>query len=309
MKQNSRYKARCSGASRNPSKLTSLPKAVVEDTRVNNPLVCQTCKEVCKNKKHLQLHVEKCHETKSVWQPELVSYHCNDCKDVFQDKISLSVHRMYKHGDSRRYQCEQCDYEGPRLYHLKRHLKVHSNERQYFCKECGKGFKSKAACQNHLVLHTNKGRFTCNTCSKAFNNRFVYEDHLRSHQSKKDFECNYCGTAFKTYKHVACHVRAVHLEDKRFICDVCGSKHMIWTNLKKHQETHRNIDSLPYAYQCSVCNTMFRGSGGLDTHMKVMHMSGSSQVSSATLGTPHPTRRSIKINYSQTGDAVGENQK
>ncbi|XP_042879865.1 uncharacterized protein LOC122258149 isoform X3 [Penaeus japonicus] len=231
-------------------------------------------------------------------------YKCSSCEETFNQKISLNVHLMFKHGAPRRYQCDKCDYEGPRLYHLKRHMKVHSDERQFVCQDCGKGLKTIQAYRNHRVLHTNVGRFACHVCNKAFNQKSLYEDHVRSHQVERNFECTYCDATFKTYKHVACHIRAVHLNDKRFICDVCGAQHMTGANLKTHMKKHKNLSSLPYAYHCTSCEAAFRGAEGLSVHVRMMHkvvFSSDSETPDVSLSTLHPTRRPVKIQYGLSG--------
>nr|XP_027207025.1 uncharacterized protein LOC113800449 isoform X3 [Penaeus vannamei] len=249
-------------------------------------MACEGCREECR------IH------TKAV--PLQACYKCSSCDQTFSQKISLNVHLMFKHGAPRRYQCDKCDYEGPRLYHLKRHMKVHSDERQFVCQDCGKGLKTIQAYRNHRVLHTNVGRFTCHVCNKAFNQKSLYEDHVRSHQVERNFECTYCDATFKTYKHVACHIRAVHLNDKRFICDVCGAQHMTGANLKTHMKKHKDLSSLPYAYHCTSCEAAFRGAEGLAVHVRVMHkviLSSDSDMPEVSLSTLHPTRRPVKIQY------------
>lgn len=249
-------------------------------------VACEGCQEECR------IH------TKAV--PLQACYKCSSCDQTFSQKISLNVHLMFKHGAPRRYQCDKCDYEGPRLYHLKRHMKVHSDERQFVCQDCGKGLKTIQAYRNHRVLHTNVGRFTCHICNKAFNQKSLYEDHVRSHQVERNFECTYCDATFKTYKHVACHIRAVHLNDKRFICDVCGAQHMTGANLKTHMKKHKDLSSLPYAYHCTSCEAAFRGAEGLAVHVRVMHkviLSSDSDMPEVSLSTLHPTRRPVKIQY------------
>nr|XP_053635887.1 zinc finger protein 816-like [Cherax quadricarinatus] len=260
---------------------------------------CKECKELFNTKYEADIHLQQVHLDITPWNNK---YRCNTCSETFAQKISLNVHCMFKHGDRRRYQCDKCDYEGPRLYHLKRHMKVHTDERQYVCSICDKGLKTNQAYRNHMVLHTNDGRFVCNVCNKAYNQKSIFEDHQRSHQEERNYSCNYCDAAFKTYKHVACHIRAVHLNDKRFICDLCGSRHMTGSNLKAHMKIHRDISKLPHAFHCSVCKATFRGFGGLSVHMRVIHAMNLPQekvnkVSDKTLLTPHPTRRPVKLEY------------
>ncbi|XP_045626451.1 uncharacterized protein [Procambarus clarkii] len=260
---------------------------------------CQECKEHFNTKYEADIHQQQVHLGVATWKKE---YHCDTCSEIFTQKISLNVHRMFKHGAPRRYQCDKCDYEGPRLYHLKRHMMVHTDERQYVCSVCHKGLKTNQAYRNHMVLHTNDGRFACNICNKSFNQKSLFEDHQRSHLQERNYSCSYCDATFKTHKHVACHIRAVHLKDKRFICDLCGAKHMTGANLKTHMKIHKGIATLPYAFHCNGCDAKFRGFDGLSVHMRVIHAMNISkekvhEVSGKNLLTPHPTRRPLRLEY------------
>ncbi|XP_042211621.1 zinc finger protein 175-like, partial [Homarus americanus] len=255
--------------------------------------VCLECEQEFGTKYEFELHIKEAHLGVAPWRSE---YHCQDCNQAFAHKISLNVHRMFKHGAPRRYQCDKCDYEGPRLYHLKRHMKVHTNERQFVCTACNKGFKSAQSYKNHAVIHTNDGRFVCEVCSKSYNQKGIFEDHQRSHSQDRRYSCDYCKVAFKTYKHVACHIRAVHLDDKRFICDLCGIRHMSGANLKTHMKTHKNASELPYVFHCNVCDATFRGFNGLATHMRIIH-AADADAGAGKLKTPHPTRRPNALKY------------
>lgn len=276
-------------------------KAKQESTLTQQKYTCEECLDTFGTKFELDIHSKQVHIGVAPW---LSKYSCDVCSETFTQKISLNVHCMFKHGASRRYQCDKCDYEGPRLYHLKRHMKVHSSECEYLCSVCGKGLKTAQSYKNHMVLHTNDGRFTCNVCNKSYNQKSLYEDHVRSHCEERSYTCKYCDAAFKTYKHVACHIRAVHLEDKRFICDICGVRHMTGANLKTHMKKHKNISALQYAFHCSSCDANFRGINGLSAHMKVMHTINITQEdmddSDKKFLTPHPTRRPQKLEYNCT---------
>ena len=262
---------------------------------------CRECDEVFVSSLEVRVHRQQVHTGPSTWHPQ---FQCQSCEQTFAQKRGLHMHRMLQHGAPRRHQCDQCDYEGPRLYHLKRHMKVHTGERNHVCEVCNKGLKSLQAYRNHMVLHTNKGRYRCNECHKAFNQRTLYEDHCRTHREARCFSCKYCGAAFKTYKNVACHVRAVHLGDKRFICDVCGAQHMTGANLRAHQKIHQRIASLPRAYHCDQCNASFRGLRGLTVHLEVLH--GVTEEGLEEVGrcatSQHPTRRPQHIDYAVVGD-------
>ncbi|XP_071548747.1 uncharacterized protein [Panulirus ornatus] len=277
------------------------------DTRwIRQEHPCHECNMVFSTQRKFDLHFSHIHLGVAPWQGE---HTCEDCGKTFTQKISLNVHRMFKHGAPRRYQCKKCTYEGPTKEYLKRHMKVHTDERQYICPECGKGLKTAESYRNHMVIHTNEGRFFCEVCRKAYNHKGAYEDHVRSHQSERDYACNYCGAAFKAYKHVARHIRAVHLNDKRFVCDLCGAQHMTGFNLKGHMRKHGDISSLAYSYQCSGCDAKFRGSEGLSAHMRVVHTTAPAAGTQdrpleGTLITPHPTRRPVQFHYSRISSGV-----
>ncbi|XP_045113922.1 uncharacterized protein LOC123506110 isoform X2 [Portunus trituberculatus] len=282
------------------------------DTRwIRKTHSCNICGLVFSTQKKFDQHFNHMHLGIAPWHGE---HTCDDCGKVFTQKISLNVHRMFKHGAPRRYQCSQCVYEAPTKEYLKRHMKVHTNERQFVCPHCHKGLKTAESYRNHLVIHTNKGRFVCQVCQKAYNHKGAYQDHIRTHCEFRDYACDYCGAAFKAYKHVARHIRAVHLNDKRFICDVCGAQHMTGFNLKAHVKKHGDLSSLSYAYQCSMCEAKFRGPDGRAVHMKVVHTtpstpanpknpeaveSGNKGSEAGRLVSPHPTRRPVHFHYSK----------
>lgn len=282
------------------------------DTRwIRKAHSCTDCGLMFSTQKKFDQHFNHTHLGIAPWHGE---HKCDDCGKVFTQKISLNVHRMFKHGAPRRYQCSQCVYEAPTKEYLKRHMKVHTNERQYVCPHCHKGLKTAESFRNHLVIHTNKGRFICQVCQKAYNHKGAYQDHIRTHCEYRDYACDYCGAAFKAYKHVARHIRAVHLNDKRFICDVCGAQHMTGFNLKSHVKKHGDLSSIPYAYQCTMCEAKFRGPEGRAVHMKVVHTTSPTQLSpkdpggsvsvpkgneEAKILSPHPTRRPVQFHYSK----------
>lgn len=75
---------------------------------------------------------------------------------------------------------------------------------------------------------------------------------------------------FKQKKRLRVHHRAVHLRDKRYVCEICGSCHINNWNLRAHMKTHVQTDTT-YTNFCQICGSIFRGRAGLAAHVRLRH--------------------------------------
>lgn len=195
---------------------------------------------------------------------------CNICRKTFSQKISLQYHNVYVHDGERKAACPHCDYRAPDKAKLSVHLRTHSEIRPFVCDTCGGSFKFRSTYRAHVARHTNSGPFVCEYCKKAFMMASELQEHSRIHGVVRPFACQLCGMTFKQKKRLRVHNRAVHLQDKRYVCDICGSSHINNWNLRGHMKTHLHVDN-NCSNVCELCGSNFRGKAGLGAHMRMRH--------------------------------------
>lgn len=227
-----------------------------------------SCRSCHRNFHHEnQFNSHRCHAEKN---RDIKMFSCDECGKMFSQKISLQYHTIYVHGGERKAACPHCDYKAPDKAKLSLHMRTHSQIRPYICNVCGATFKFKATLKTHVARHSNAGDYVCSICKKAFCTDSMLKEHSRIHSSERPFICVLCGMSFKQRKRLRIHERAVHLQDKRYACDICGSTYINNWNLKNHMRTHAHLNVLA-TYTCSTCSTTFRGKAGLAAHMRMRH--------------------------------------
>ncbi|KAG0726607.1 Zinc finger protein 41 [Chionoecetes opilio] len=195
---------------------------------------------------------------------------CTVCGKTFTQKISLQYHHIYVHNGERKAACPHCDYRAPDKAKLSVHLRTHSKLRPFVCELCKATFKFRSTYRSHVARHTNSGNYVCSQCNKAFTMASELREHRRIHGQERPFVCPLCAMTFKQKKQLRVHHRAVHLRDKRYVCEVCGACHINNWNLRAHMKTHVQAD-IACANFCKLCGSIFRGRAGLAAHMRLRH--------------------------------------
>lgn len=201
---------------------------------------------------------------------------CTQCGKTFTQKISLQYHNIYVHNGERKAACPHCDYRAPDKAKLSVHLRTHSKVRPFVCGFCRASFKFRSTYRSHVARHTNSGKYVCSECHKAFTLASELREHCRIHGLERPFVCPLCSMTFKQKKRLRVHHRAVHLRDKRYVCEICGSCHINNWNLRAHMKTHVQTETACTNY-CQICGSIFRGRAGLAAHMRLRHSAEHSQ--------------------------------
>lgn len=79
------------------------------------------------------------------------------------------------------------------------------------CDVCGKGFADYTALLSHKAIHNRpKRKFNCRVCDKTFAKKKLLEMHEKVHINEKSYMCEMCGVQFKYASSLLRHKR-VHL--------------------------------------------------------------------------------------------------
>ncbi|XP_068214978.1 uncharacterized protein [Palaemon carinicauda] len=226
---------------------------------------CRYCRKLFLNKEQFLAHCCKGQRTDKGRK-----FVCTKCGRSFAQKIGLQYHNVYIHKGERKAACPHCSYWAADKAKLSVHLRTHSNLRPYVCEFCNASFKFRSTYRNHVARHTNSGKHVCTQCNKTFLILSDLEQHSEIHSLKRPYVCSQCGMAFKQKNRLRIHLRAVHYQDKRFSCTICGSTHINNWNLQVHMKTHSYVN-IGYPNVCIHCGSTFRGKAGLAAHMRMRH--------------------------------------
>lgn len=200
---------------------------------------CKHCTANYKEKESLLNHIRRSHKKERVVL-------CETCGTICSDVFQLKKHRAEVHAQSNRVTCEWChdDFDTERAF--KKHFKQHTREIVKTCHLCQEPFYLLSKYRHHMrTSHTDKF-LVCRYCSKLF----VSEAELLKHETlhnytsepKKLEECPVCQ---KRVKHLKNHLADVHflekveeVDDKEYVCDVCGAQFKLEILLNRHMTKH-----------------------------------------------------------------------
>jgi len=144
--------------------------------------------------------------------------------------------------------------------------------RVYNCTSCSRSFNSRRDIVTHQYMHRENPTAFCSVCNKSFSTESAYRRHAASHNRKAATSrrprktCSQCDMQFDTMRQLSVHHAAMHVDEKRFICAVCGSQFAWPENLKAHQRSHQ-LDP----HECQICGRRFVDATSLRVHTRNSH--------------------------------------
>lgn len=192
---------------------------------------------------------------------------CPDCSFVAKIRAKLRSHRLRMHLSSPT-KCDLCTKVFPNKRYMLRHRSSHVAP-QHCCDVCGKMYKIRKAMLEHRKTHDTaykKTKVKCEHCPKAFCNRYILECHVRDiHMGqKKSYLCSTCGKSFTTKHSLAEHTNA-HTGVKPHVCEHCGKSFSYESALRDHRYTHTDAKH----FWCNHCQKGFSQRSGLKMHMRI----------------------------------------
>lgn len=156
-----------------------------------NPIVCDACGKLFKNKMTLMGHKKSKHSDNA---KQII---CEVCGKFFPDRSCLNSH-MWVHNAGAPVQCDQCGKSYPHERAVRVHKRiVHTEVRKYCCDVCGIGFKTSQTLKHHKVVHTGERAFSCEECGRSFGQKTALKTHQRIHSGIEPYSCVRCGESFK----------------------------------------------------------------------------------------------------------------
>ena len=143
---------------------------------------------------HLKILLEEGNAVKNVTadkknEPEVQSFKCKVCAEMFDCTINLKKHIQKNH--AKVYRCKRCENSFVKSSDLEMHIKsIHIDTTQYKCKECDKTFVLEWRLKKHTVIHEDNDN---TKCCHYFNNKkeCPYENLGCMFMHKLSRECKY----------------------------------------------------------------------------------------------------------------------
>ncbi|KAI5747892.1 hypothetical protein M8J77_019570 [Diaphorina citri] len=193
-----------------------------------------------------------------------IHFKCTDCPTIFTSFNGLKNH-LDIHSGEKDYACHICNKVFVRHSTLENHTKaVHEKIREFQCKVCGRAFFDVSNMKQHMRIHTGEKKYVCETCGASFVHRGSIIVHNYSHINAQ-FVCSYCGNIYKNPRALEGHIRNVHTNPQKNICDVCGKEFKMKKLLKEHMAVH----TTDRPFVCEFCPSAFKLNKHLRQHYKV----------------------------------------
>eukprot|EP00088_Acartia_fossae_P004963 TRINITY_DN12170_c0_g1_i12.p1 TRINITY_DN12170_c0_g1~~TRINITY_DN12170_c0_g1_i12.p1 ORF type:complete len:633 (-),score=114.83 TRINITY_DN12170_c0_g1_i12:157-2055(-) len=207
--------------------------------------------------RHLKKH--------GIWQDDISSATCPDCKLRFRRVIPLLSHvaRVHKKGSS--LHCPKCSYTGLTLSNVSRHVETHKLA-AHPCPNCSHIAKSRIRLTKHM--YNAHSRFECSDCGSVFKRREDYVLHCKDHNidQEKPF-CDHCGQFFPSHMLLAQHRKS----EVQFRCDQCEVKCSSLPALKRHKLKHSEGGASKFVCDHVGCDYKGRSHYNLKMHVEKVH--------------------------------------
>jgi hypothetical protein len=212
-------------------------------TELENKLLisCKNCAFSCDEFHQVLIHISRLHPELSSDLDVMMScfygiktYNkkCDECHMVYRSVAGLWNHIVEQHPLS----VETCSKK-KRLHHL---IQKYKSKKSFVrCNICFEHFRSIRALDQHMTIHPDAGKM---------------------------YNCPQCFQSFSTKPNMTRHFKQIHLEERRFQCDICGKSIKSKEALRYHRTTHE--EEKPKLFQCHICNKSLRKKETLQIHIR-----------------------------------------
>lgn len=214
------------------------------------PIECQYCHKTLKNKAGHVVHEKHCK-----FQRELLEKRSTVSEDIKIEDVSTSLPVVPKPKRTRK---SNSKFSGPNPH----------------CSICKRVMGHWTSVRRHMQLvHERKINFTCEICGFGTYSQENLDLHkIKSHlDDPKPFVCDLCTTRnrFSSRSSILHHMRIHHLNEGKYICNMCSKKFLCKYSLESHIVTvHEGIRP----YSCSHCDKTFKHAADVKVHRYKIHV-------------------------------------
>ena len=192
---------------------------------------------------------------------------CSVCNITVNNQYALSIHQGSVHGFERPWGCKICGKNFARHLELVNHKRIHSGDKPFQCDICGARFNQKQNLHTHVRhIHLDERRYKCEACNMKFRRKRLLDCHINSkHKNERPYSCRHCSATFVYPEHLRKHEQTHRGDERVFKCDQCTKKFKSKASLDNHTSaSHRPATS----YQCLSCPNYYLTKEELLTHLK-----------------------------------------
>jgi len=193
----------------------------------------------------LKSHPDKRSEVEKSWHkcPE------NDCFKVFRDFMGKNMinHLQKFHEDNPDVRAE----------------KQKNND----CSYCGKSFSHSHYLKKHIENAHEAPIIPCHICGTFIKGHKTLNVHIRVVHGNTRFKCPEpgCNVEAKNKDHIKDHIAAIHRNEPRYICSVCGTRYKYRNKWKYCEDKHKG----KFLHECKQCDRKFNDKRKFQIHQRV----------------------------------------
>ena len=168
--------------------------------------------------------------------------------------------------DSRKYQCQQCDYKATQICNLNIHIKSKHEGMRYPCQQCDYEATTPGDVNKHVKSKHEGIRLPCQHCHyKAYDSSSLLR-HIRSKHEGIRYPCQQCDFKATQQNGLIIHVKSKH-EGIRYPCQQCEFKATSLSILSRHVKVrHEGL-----RYPCQQCDFKATEQSKLNRHVQSIH--------------------------------------
>lgn len=232
--------------------------------------------------KHPNVAVHQCeHCQKPFLHSAMLEHHCKTVHEKTDEQTAREKVND-KNSTTRLYPCTFCDRVFRSHRGIQAHTNVHKNLRPYECRKCGASLTSMTNLKAHMVcIHGNPGdNAKCPHCPKVFKLKRSLNIHVRAiHSQEGRRQCELCGKWLATERKLQRHIALTHYGDA--VNDQDGTFSLLRPLKCDHCDfksfsyprlaRHRVTHTGVYPHQCPECNKQFVFRDQMTRHVQTVH--------------------------------------